>query len=138
MEIARPGYANVSFSLRPAVITTVLPPGPDNMAASRLDFATNRLRYVRCQVHGIQYSHTDYRYLSSDRQAVQNIKVYTEILLASLPTPDFSMPYNVITLTCTVIALFFGSIFNLLIRDFVVVEDECDETNDAKDEKDTL
>jgi phosphatidylinositol glycan class T len=37
------------------------------------------------------------------------------------------MPYNVITLTCTVIALFFGSIFNLLIRDFLVVEDESDE-----------
>ncbi|GAB5593972.1 Subunit of the glycosylphosphatidylinositol transamidase complex-like protein [Umbelopsis nana] len=109
--------ANRGFDVGPAVITTVLPPGPDNMAASRLDFATNRL---------------------SDRQAVQNIKVYTEILLASLPTPDFSMPYNVITLTCTVIALFFGSIFNLLIRDFVIVEDECDETNDAKDEKDTL
>lgn len=49
-------------------------------------------------------------------------RIYTDTLLVSLPTPDFSMPYNVITLTCTVIALFFGSIFNLLIRNFIIVE----------------
>ncbi|CAG8462227.1 12559_t:CDS:10 [Ambispora leptoticha] len=47
------------------------------------------------------------------------IRIYTETLLVSLPTPDFSMPYNVITLTCTVLALFFGSMFNLLTRQFV-------------------
>ncbi|KAI8145967.1 GPI transamidase component PIG-T [Fennellomyces sp. T-0311] len=49
------------------------------------------------------------------------IRVYTDTLLVSLPTPDFSMPYNVITLTCTVIALFFGSVFNLLTRSFQLV-----------------
>ncbi|KAI8079832.1 phosphatidylinositol glycan anchor biosynthesis, class T precursor [Halteromyces radiatus] len=53
-------------------------------------------------------------------------RIYTDTLLVSLPTPDFSMPYNVITLTCTVIALFFGSIFNLLIRNFVMVDDKED------------
>ncbi|KAJ2724237.1 Subunit of the glycosylphosphatidylinositol transamidase complex-like protein [Coemansia sp. Benny D115] len=50
---------------------------------------------------------------------------YSELFLASLPTPDFSMPYNVITFTCTILALFFGRIFNLLTRDFVVL-DECE------------
>ncbi|KAL9643924.1 hypothetical protein ABK040_013333 [Willaertia magna] len=44
--------------------------------------------------------------------------LYSNSLLISLPTPDFSMPYNVITLTCTIIALFFGSMFNILIRRF--------------------
>ncbi|ORY77422.1 GPI transamidase component PIG-T, partial [Protomyces lactucae-debilis] len=39
--------------------------------------------------------------------------------LLSLPTPDFSMPYNVIILTCTVIALCFGSVFNLVSRRIV-------------------
>lgn len=43
----------------------------------------------------------------------------TTSLLLSLPTPDFSMPYNVIILTSTVMALAFGSIFNLLVRRFV-------------------
>ncbi|EEP76419.1 conserved hypothetical protein [Uncinocarpus reesii 1704] len=43
----------------------------------------------------------------------------TTSLLLPLPTPDFSMPYNVIILTSTVIALAFGNIFNLLVRRFV-------------------
>ncbi|CUM62821.1 uncharacterized protein PRCAT00000379001 [Priceomyces carsonii] len=47
----------------------------------------------------------------------------TTSLLLSLPTPDFSMPYNVIILTCTVMSLAFGSIFNLLTKK-VVTEDE--------------
>ncbi|CAH2355242.1 GPI transamidase component Gpi16p [[Candida] railenensis] len=47
----------------------------------------------------------------------------TTSLLVTLPTPDFSMPYNVIILTSTVMALVFGSVFNLLIRR-VVTEEE--------------
>jgi phosphatidylinositol glycan class T len=43
----------------------------------------------------------------------------TTPLLLPLPTPDFSMPYNVIILTSTVMALGFGNIFNLLVRRFV-------------------
>ncbi|GES90457.1 GPI transamidase component PIG-T-like [Rhizophagus clarus] len=63
-----------------------------------------------------------------------SIRVYTETLLVSLPTPDFSMPYNVITLTCTVIALFFGSMFNLLTRDFVALQsNEGDKDKESKD-----
>ncbi|KNC54595.1 GPI transamidase component GPI16 [Thecamonas trahens ATCC 50062] len=42
--------------------------------------------------------------------------VYTPSVLLHVVTPDFSMPYNVITLTCTVMALFFGSMFNSLLR----------------------
>lgn len=49
----------------------------------------------------------------------------TTSLLLSLPTPDFSMPYNVIILTCTVMALAFGSLYNLLIKR-VVSEEEAD------------
>ena len=45
--------------------------------------------------------------------------IRTTSLLLPLPTPDFSMPYNVIILTSTVMALAFGSIFNLLVRRFV-------------------
>ncbi|XP_044065797.1 GPI transamidase component PIG-T-like [Siniperca chuatsi] len=42
------------------------------------------------------------------------VRVYTEPLLVNLPTPDFSMPYNVICLTCTVVAMGYGSLYNLL------------------------
>ena len=44
------------------------------------------------------------------------LRVHTEALLVSLPTPDFSMPYNVICFVCTVIAIGFGSVFNLTTR----------------------
>lgn len=44
------------------------------------------------------------------------VQLYTEVLLLPLATPDFSMPYNVITLTCTVLALYFGSLLNVLRR----------------------
>ncbi|KAJ1735904.1 Subunit of the glycosylphosphatidylinositol transamidase complex-like protein [Coemansia biformis] len=50
------------------------------------------------------------------------VRIYTELFLASLPTPDFSMPYNVVSLTCTVLALFFGRVFNLLTRDFAILK----------------
>ncbi|KAI3637690.1 hypothetical protein MIR68_004339 [Amoeboaphelidium protococcarum] len=44
--------------------------------------------------------------------------VYSKNVLMTLAQPDFSMPYNVITLTSTVIALYFGSMYNLMVRDF--------------------
>lgn len=47
------------------------------------------------------------------------VYIRTTSLLLPLPTPDFSMPYNVIILTSTVMALAFGMIFNLLVRRFV-------------------
>ena len=51
--------------------------------------------------------------------SAEAVYLRTTSLLLSLPTPDFSMPYNVIILTSTVIALAFGSIYNLLVRRFV-------------------
>ncbi|XP_048033968.1 GPI transamidase component PIG-T-like [Megalobrama amblycephala] len=49
-------------------------------------------------------------------------QVYTEPLLVNLPTPDFSMPYNVICLTCTVVVVGYSSFYNLLTRMFQVDE----------------
>jgi len=50
------------------------------------------------------------------------VRIHTESLLVALPTPDFSMPYNVICLSCTVIAIVFGSVHNLTTRRFVVLD----------------
>lgn len=50
------------------------------------------------------------------------VRLYTEPLVVSLPTPDFSMPYNVICLTCTVVAVCYGSFYNLLTRTFHIEE----------------
>ena len=48
--------------------------------------------------------------------------MHTTTTLISIPTPDFSMPYNVIILTSTLIALFFGSFVNFFVRDWWVVD----------------
>ncbi|KAK0557184.1 Subunit of the glycosylphosphatidylinositol transamidase complex-like protein [Tilletia horrida] len=45
-------------------------------------------------------------------------RIYTEPALIELAVPDFSMIYNLILFTSTEIALFFGSMFNLLVRRF--------------------
>lgn len=49
---------------------------------------------------------------NASRMAGYMVNVRTESLLITLPTPDFSMPYNVICLACTVVALAFGPIHN--------------------------
>jgi len=50
------------------------------------------------------------------------LRIYTETLLVSLPTPDFSMPYNVICLACTVAALAFGPIHNITTKTLQLVQ----------------
>lgn len=48
------------------------------------------------------------------------IQLYARPLLIILPTPDFSMPYNVICLVCTVIVAAFGPIHSATTRRSVV------------------
>ncbi|KAG5681097.1 hypothetical protein PVAND_010563 [Polypedilum vanderplanki] len=54
------------------------------------------------------------------------LRIHTEALLINLPTPDFSMPYNVICLACTVVALAFGPLHNMTCR--ILVLQKKDET----------
>ena len=56
----------------------------------------------------------------SDESTSFFVRLHTETLLVTLPTPDFSMPYNVICLACTVVAIAFGSFHNLTTRRFIV------------------
>ncbi|KAF9448798.1 Gpi16 subunit, GPI transamidase component [Macrolepiota fuliginosa MF-IS2] len=55
--------------------------------------------------------------------------IYTSTLLVDVATPDFSMPYNVIIFTCSLVAFIFGSIFNLLTRKFVVLHLDSNQGN---------
>ncbi|KAK4135113.1 Gpi16 subunit, GPI transamidase component [Trichocladium antarcticum] len=57
----------------------------------------------------------------SGRFAAYTIR--TTSLLCSLPTPDFSMPYNVIIFTSTAVALAFGGMFNIMVRRFVAADE---------------
>ncbi|KJR80280.1 phosphatidylinositol glycan, class T [Sporothrix schenckii 1099-18] len=60
---------------------------------------------------------------ASDRTAAGRSNLRTTTLLLSLPTPDFSMPYNVIIFTSTAIALAFGGMFNIIVRRFVAADE---------------
>ena len=42
--------------------------------------------------------------------------MYTSSLMIEMPYPDFSMPYNVITLTSTLMAFVGGTVLNMLSR----------------------
>jgi phosphatidylinositol glycan class T len=48
--------------------------------------------------------------------------IYTSRILLDVPTPDFSMPYNVIIMSSTVMAVFFGLIQGGLTRRWGWVE----------------
>ena len=48
-------------------------------------------------------------------------QMYMPMLLVDLATPDFSMPYNIIIMNSMLVALLFGSIFNLLMQSFGTV-----------------
>ncbi|KAL1399820.1 hypothetical protein pipiens_007928 [Culex pipiens pipiens] len=52
------------------------------------------------------------------------LQLRTEALLLTLPIPDFSMPYNVICLACTVVALAFGPIHNISTKKIVAKSKE--------------
>eukprot|EP01137_Pigoraptor_chileana_P013888 Opistho-2@4867 len=55
---------------------------------------------------------------AADPCDVLTVRLHTESPLLTPPTPDFSMPYNVLCLTCIVMALSVGSFFNLATRTF--------------------
>ena len=48
-------------------------------------------------------------------------RLYSSALLVDVATPDFSMPYNVIIMSSTLIAFIFASVFNLLTRKLVYI-----------------
>ena len=50
-------------------------------------------------------------------------RIYSETLIINVPVPDFSMPYNVICLVCTVVAISFGTFYNLTAKRMQLVSD---------------
>lgn len=125
---------------RPAVdrargthLEMVLTIPPSSIVTISYDFEKALLRYTEYPPdanRGFDVPPAIIRVLSpaqglSASDAVQSRGIYlrTTSLLLQLPTPDFSMPYNVIILTSTVMALGFGGIFNLLVRRFVAADE---------------
>nr|XP_019044960.1 hypothetical protein I302_06876 [Kwoniella bestiolae CBS 10118]OCF23890.1 hypothetical protein I302_06876 [Kwoniella bestiolae CBS 10118] len=59
---------------------------------------------------------------SKDSRNTGRKRIYTNRLLLDIPTPDFSMPYNVIIMSSTVMAVFFGLMQGALTRKWGWVE----------------
>uniref|UniRef100_A0A0R3S3S3 GPI transamidase component PIG-T n=1 Tax=Elaeophora elaphi TaxID=1147741 RepID=A0A0R3S3S3_9BILA len=52
------------------------------------------------------------------------ITMHGEVLLILLPVPDFSMPFNVICLVCTAIAMLFGPVHTLTTKMMIPLSEE--------------
>lgn len=88
------------------------------------DFEKSILRYTEYPPdanRGFDVAAAVITILDARDTAVYNLR--TTSLLCSLPTPDFSMPYNVIIFTSTAIALAFGGMFNIIVRRFVAADE---------------
>lgn len=104
-----PPDANHGFPVASSVLSVLLP------SAENVTSPCNGQTLIR--------SMFDNKTQANDHQGYF-VKIHTEPLLIMLPTPDFSMPYNVICLVCTVIAISFGSIHNLSTKSFVRFDPE--------------
>ena len=52
----------------------------------------------------------------SESEDVGSVRLYTSSAIVMPPVPDMSMPFNVISLTCTLYAFIIGSMVNFLVR----------------------
>nr|SVE92314.1 EOG090X043F [Megafenestra aurita] len=91
-----PPDAHRGFDLGPAIISALLPVGRN---------WTGLPRHVSTFDESWNVSQSGYF-----------VRIHTETLVVAMATPDFSMPYNVICLACTVVALAFGPLYNLTTK----------------------
>ena len=104
-----PPDANHGFYVGPSIVAAVLP---------------NRRNFTSLP----RESSTFFEFFNSEQKEEDSfIRIFTETILVDLPTPDFSMPYNVICLACTVVALAFGPLHNITTKE-LVIESEKKET----------
>ena len=111
-----PPDANRGFDIPPAIVRLV----PSSLSST--NHTTTSRRAPSMTSKGKDYTDQIFR-VNDVGGSIGPVYLRTTTLLLYLPTPDFSMPYNVIILTSTVMALAFGSVFNLLVRRFVAADE---------------
>lgn len=97
----------------------VLP--PHSTVFLTYDFSKSILRYTEYPPDANRGFDIAAAVITTLSPRVMNLR--TTSLLLYLPTPDFSMPYNVIIFTSTAIALSFGGLYNIIVRRFVSVDE---------------
>lgn len=107
---------------KPATFQTVLTLPPHSIVQLTLDVTKAFLRYTEHPPDAQRgWDLPPAVLIPIDSDGHFGKRIYTPPLLVDLATPDFSMPYNVIIFSCSLIAFVFGTIFNLMTRKFVVV-----------------
>lgn len=99
-----PPDANHGFYIGSAIISALLPMGKNYLGLP-------------------QDGHTIHSSFNASREGYL-VQLRTESLIITLPTPDFSMPYNVICLACTVVALAFGPLHNITTKRLCVKDSD--------------
>lgn len=111
-------YSPGVFRQRSAQLELAFTIGPGETVTLELPFEREFLRYTDYPFdpnRGFDLPGGTTDYLDAQGHAR---RIVTPKLLITMPTPDFTMPYNVITITITIIVLFYGTFFNLVFRRF--------------------
>ncbi|KAJ3275758.1 hypothetical protein HDV01_007225 [Terramyces sp. JEL0728] len=118
-NITKMTYSPAIDRQRPTMYEILLELPPNSKTTLTIDFDC---AFIKVMEH---YPDANYGFeIGTGVGNVDGRRIYSDTILIRLPTPDFSMPYNVITLTCTVLSLFFGSIFNMLTRRYTPIVNE--------------
>ena len=109
-----PGDANRGFEIPP--ITAIFTIESSSSFISKTN-STNQ--YDPCHNWIIQQQQSETT--NNEKQypidtTLYSFTLYSNPLLVLVPLPDMSMPYNVLSITCTFYAFVIGSIFNLVIK----------------------
>ncbi|KAG9337490.1 hypothetical protein JZ751_028681 [Albula glossodonta] len=124
----KPSYIHYQPSkdrLRPHLLEMLIQLPPNSVTEVTVQFERALLKwteYTPDPNHGFYVGSSVISALVPSIVAMDTNSTHEQPLLVNLPTPDFSMPYNVICLTCTVVAVGYGSLYNLLTRTFQVEE----------------
>ncbi|EFJ07744.1 hypothetical protein SELMODRAFT_429515 [Selaginella moellendorffii] len=79
------------------------------------DLPSTVITFPRCSVFKqFQSNDVGHSHILAVIQRQRPMPMYSKFSLMQLATPDFSMPYNVITLMCMVLAPYFGLLLNAL------------------------
>ncbi|CAI4039561.1 hypothetical protein SMKI_08G2290 [Saccharomyces mikatae IFO 1815] len=118
-------YLQAADRLRPAhlELTMLIPANADIVMTYQFDKALLQFaEYPPDANHGFEIDAAVITVLSLESSSAL-YELRTSTLLLSLSTPDFSMPYNVIILTSTIMGLIFGMLYNLMVKRMVTVEE---------------
>lgn len=135
LTVPAQGNVVISYTFRQAFLALAdFPPDPNrgfDIPGTVLSYVIPGQKSQKCIMAGLAPSPMLGRGLRGPLPG-RKLRLYAEPLSVSMPLPDFSMPYNVITLSSTVFAYLFGSIMSSLLQPVHVRPEEDDPARDLR------